>query len=112
MDALILIAVVALVYAMARQSKSNTITSTEDYPPTTNEVATYTRPPPGYNPFILNQFQEMKDRIFSADLRENRIETKPSINATGTFGITENQIKFHPSDSITIVYGPKHTLNI
>ena len=112
MDALILIALIALTYAITRQSKSNSISSTNDYPPIDNEMMLAKRPPPGYNPFILNQFQEMKDRIFSADLRENRIETKPSMNAVGTYGITENQIKFHPSDSITVVYGPKHTLNI
>lgn len=112
MDVLILIALVALTYAITKQSRSNSAGSTYEDPPTTDEMSLYKRPPPGFNPFILNQFQEMKDRIFSADLRENRIGMKPSINATGTYGITENQIKFHPSDSITVVYGPKHTLDI
>ncbi len=54
----------------------------------------------------------MKDVIFSADLRENRIETKPSIKKKGVYAITQNQVKFHNQDAITILYGPKHTLNI
>lgn len=108
MDFLLLIAFLALGYAVVRQNNSNN-TQTPSQPV---EERALIRQPPGYNPYILNQFNEMKDRIFSADIRENKIETKPSIRATGVFGITENQLKLHPSDSITITYTPKHTLNV
>lgn len=108
MDILILLTALALSYAVYRQNHSNTT----EYNMVLYEKKGQAKLPPGYNPYILNQFQEMKDRIFSADIRENRIETKPSIHATGVYGITENQIKLHPSDAITVIYGPKHTLNV
>ncbi len=107
MDFLLLIVIAALGYAVIRQNKTNNST-----PPPEQTSDVLSALPPGYNPYILNQFNELKDRIFSADLRENRIETKPSINATGIYGITENQIKMHPYDSITLTYTPKHTLNV
>lgn len=110
MDIIILLTIIAITYAVVKQNKANQysepISNREG-----NEISTAVLPP-GYNPFILNQFQEMKDVIFSADLRENRIETKPSIKRKGVYSITQNQIKFHNKDAITIVYGPKHTLNI
>lgn len=108
MDILLLIAVFGLGYAIFKQHKSNETTYTQ----LSQKESPTAASPRGYNPYILNQFQEMKDRIFSADMRENRIETKPSVNATGVYGITETQLKLHPSDSITVVYGPKHTLNV
>lgn len=107
MDFLLLIVIAALGYAVMKQNKSNNTS-----PPLNQDDEVLAALPPGYNPYILNQFNELKDRIFSADLRENRIETKPSINATGIYGITENQIKMHPYDSITLTYTPKHTLNV
>lgn len=108
MDIIILLTIIALTYAIVKQKRANQYTEPVSDSGAISTIVT----PPGYNPYILNQFQEMKDRIFSADLRENKIETKPSINRPGVFGITENQIKFHPADAITIIYGPKHTLNI
>lgn len=108
MDILILLTVAALGYAIFRQSQTNSSNNQTTGDQEDVELVT----PPGYNPYILNQFQEMKDRIYSADLRENRIETKPSRKATGQYAITSDQIKLHPADSITVVYGPKHNLNI
>lgn len=108
MSVFIVLTIIALSYALYRQKQANT----NEYTQALSVKTEKSRPPPGYNPYILNQFQEMKDRIFSADLRENRIETKASTKATGVYGITENQVKFHPADAITVIYGPKHTLNI
>ena len=107
MDIFLVLALFALGYALVKTNKSSSSSTT--YDTTSTEIVKY---PPGYNPYILNQFQEMKDQIFSADLRENRIETKQSTNAAGVYGITETQIKFNPSDATTIIYTPKHRLNI
>lgn len=110
MDALLLIALFGLGYAIFKQSSCTTTTTT-----TTTQSSTQTSlqsMPRGYNPYILNQFQEMKDRIYSADMRENRIETKPSVDATGILGITETEMKLHPFDSITVIHGQKHNLNV
>lgn len=109
MDVLILIAIVGLGYAIFKQTRVNSNSTTQ---PSTQTETIMASTPRGYNPYILNQFQEMKDRIFSADMRENRIETKPSVNVTGVYGETQTEMKLHPYDSITVIYGPKHTLNV
>lgn len=108
MEIFILLAVLSLGYILI---KRNDVISDPPPGPTSTELMVI-NPAPGYNPFILNQFQEMKDAIFSADIRENRIESKPSMNATGIYGITETQLKLHPYDATTITYTPKHLLNV
>jgi len=108
MDFISLLVLLGLGYVIISKTKSSNTP-----PPETEETELLALPaPPGYNPYILNQFQEMKDVIFSADIRENRIEAKPSNIATGVYGITENQLKLHPYDSITITHTPKHLLNL
>jgi hypothetical protein len=59
--------------------------------------------PPGYNPYILNQFQTIRDTIYSASLAENRIETKPSEIKDGVYGISEHHIRLNHCEPITIV---------
>jgi len=108
MDIFVLLTIFALGYAMMRHKR----TTVNEYTTTMVEKSGSSILPPGYNPFILNQFQEMKDRIYSADLRENRIETKPSRDTVGVYGITQKELKFSPGDSTTIIHGPKHTLNV
>lgn len=58
---------------------------------------------PGYNPYILNQFQTLRDTIYSASLAENRIENKPSHVTDGVYGISEHHIKLSPGDPYTVV---------
>lgn len=108
MDIFIVLAVFALSYALIKNKR----TTENDYMSLAKERSKAVALPRGYNPYILNQFQEMKDRIFSADLRENRIETKPSIDTVGVYGITQKEMKLHPADATTIIHGPKYTLNV
>lgn len=66
-----------------------------------------------YNPYLGDQqLVEMKDRIFSSDITENNIHSKPSSRINGIYGITENAIKLNPSDAPLIISGPKAKLNI
>lgn len=57
----------------------------------------------GYNPYVLNQFVEWKDRIFSADVSENDIYSKPVQRENGIYGITEEHITLNSVDVKTIV---------
>lgn len=57
----------------------------------------------GYNPYVLNQYQTMADVIYSADIRENDIYSKPSFETDGVYGITEDHIKLTPGDPLTVV---------
>lgn len=66
---------------------------------------------PGYNPYILNQFQTMADRIYSADLRENDIHRKPDKVTDGVYGITEHHVRLNPADPLTVVTS-KTNLNV
>jgi hypothetical protein len=66
---------------------------------------------PGYNPYILNQFQTMADTIFSADMRENDIHSKPDKLADGIYGITEHHVRLNPADPLTVVTS-KANLNV
>lgn len=59
--------------------------------------------PPGYQPWILNQFQTMADVIYSAGLAENDIHRKPSRETYGVYGISEHHIKMNPGEPLTIV---------
>ena len=58
---------------------------------------------PGYNPYILNQYQTMRDVIYSADLAENNIHAKPSHVTDGVYGISEHHIKLSPFNPFTVV---------
>lgn len=66
-----------------------------------------------YNPYLGDQqLVTIKDRIFSTDITDNKIERKPSSMTNGIYGITENLIQLNPADAITITSGPKMKLNI
>lgn len=52
-----------------------------------------------YNPYILNQYVEWKDRMFSADVNENDIYSKPVNVEHGIYGITEEQIRLNEVDA-------------
>lgn len=56
-----------------------------------------------YNPYVLNQYCPWKERMFSADVSENDIYSKPAQQEHGIYGITENHIKLNPVDVQTIV---------
>lgn len=58
---------------------------------------------PGYNPYILNQFQTMADVIYSPGLAENDILRKPDRNTHGVYGISEHHIKMDKGEPFTIV---------
>lgn len=64
-----------------------------------------------YNPYVLNQFVEWKDRIFSADVSENDIYSKPAQLENGIYGITEEHITLNPVDVKTIV-NKRENLNL
>lgn len=64
-------------------------------------VASRTRPI-GYNPYILNQFQTIRDTIYSASLAENRIHDKPGHVTDGVYGISEYHLKLSPGDPFTV----------
>lgn len=53
---------------------------------------------PGYNRYILNQFQPFSEIIYSAGLRDNHIEKYQDKVTDGTYGITEHHIKLYASD--------------
>lgn len=64
-----------------------------------------------YNPYVLNQFVEWKDRIFSADVNENDIYSKPAQQENGIYGITEEHIKLNPVD-VKVVVNNRENLNL
>lgn len=64
-----------------------------------------------YNPYLLNQYVEWKDRMFSADVNENDIFSKPSMEERGIYGITEDQIRLNPVDAKVSV-NRKDNLNL
>jgi len=57
---------------------------------------------PGYNPYILNQFQTIRDTIYSASLAENKIHDKPGRVTDGIYGISEYHLKLSPGDPYTV----------
>lgn len=66
-----------------------------------------------YNPYLGDQqLAEIKDRIFSTDITENKIESKPCTRINGIYGITESVIKLNPADAPLMIYAPKAKLNI
>jgi hypothetical protein len=64
-----------------------------------------------YNPYALNQYVEWKDRIFSADVNENDIYSKPAQQESGIYGITEEHIKLNPVD-VKVVVNNRENLNL
>ena len=64
-----------------------------------------------YNPYVLNNYVPWSDRIFSADIEENKIYTKPDKIEYGLYGMTEHHIKLNPVDVNTVV-SRKDNLNI
>lgn len=94
MDALLLIAGAILIFAIYKQATSEptigeVITAKQD-----NELAIG-----DYNPYILNQYDEWKNRMFSADVTENDIYSKQANREFGLYGITEEQIRLNPVDA-------------
>ena len=105
MDLLLVIAGAALIWAIFAHSKSEesnikTIGSQDD-----------TLALDGYNPYILNQYVEWKDRMFSTDVEENNIYSKPMETDYGMLGLTEEKIKLNPVDAKVVVYG-RENLNL
>lgn len=107
MDVLLIIALIALGYSIYRQNTAND----QNMRMIAYEKSAPTRIP-GYNPWILNQYQTMADAIFSAAITENHIERKPSKDVTGVFGISEKQLRLTPADPLTPIYTPKFKLNV
>lgn len=64
-----------------------------------------------YNPYILNQYVEWKDRMFSADVSENDIYSKPATREYGLYGITEEQIRLNPVDA-KVAVNTRDNLNL
>lgn len=64
-----------------------------------------------YNPYVLNQYVEWKDRINSADVNENDIYAKPTQIETGLYAITEDQIRLNPVD-VKVVVNRRDNLNL
>jgi hypothetical protein len=65
----------------------------------------------GYNPYVLNQYVEWKDRMFSADVNENDIYAKPAERENGIYGIPEEHIKLNPVD-VKVVVNTRENLNL
>lgn len=101
MATFVALAAFGLGYAMYSQNKNNTRIS---------DIAEGTDIR-GYNRYILNQYQTIGDVIYSADLRENNIHSRPDRVTDGIYGITEHHIKFQASDPYTIV-SMKRNLNV
>lgn len=102
-----LLAAAGLGYAL--YSYSGTMESVESLEQKRNEA----RPGhlPGYNAHILNQYVTMADRIYSADLKENDIYSKPDRTTDGVYGITEHHLKLNRGDATTVV-NSKMNLNL
>lgn len=93
-----LIALGALVYAVYSQTKTNvTFDQVKNAEDTSLGLS-------GYNPYVLNQYVEWKDRIHSADVDENRIYSKPAQIDYGLLGLTQENIQLNPVDVNTVVY--------
>jgi len=97
MDLLLVFAGAILIYVVYKQAQSNP--TYEDILKENNKEI-YTG---GYNPYVLNQYVEWKDRLFSADVNENDIYSKPAQPAHGIYGISEEHIKLNPVDAKVIV---------
>lgn len=113
--AFLVLAAGGLVYAMTMQVEQNGKTLEELTKERKKESGRYvvsTPRIPGYNPYILNQFVPLKDRIFSADIVENHIHNKPSMTNSGILGLTQCLVKLNPSDPFTVLHVPKSKLNI
>ena len=93
MDVLLLFAGIILTYTIYKQFNSEP--TYEDITKAKNETLQIG----DYNPYILNQYVEWKDRMFSADVNENDIYSKPAKREHGIYGITEEQIKLNPLDA-------------
>ena len=105
--ALVLLAVAGVGFAMYKYGGSvETIQTLEE-----KKAAARPSQTPGYNPYILNQFQTMADTIYSADMRENDIHSKPDKLADGIYGITEHHVRLNPADPLTVVTS-KANLNV
>lgn len=75
------------------------------------DAITEERSVPGYNRYILNQFQPYSDIIYSAGLRDNHIERFQDKTTDGQYGITEHQLKLYASDPFYSV-SIKRNLNV
>lgn len=105
--ALVLLAIAGVGFAMYKYNSSiETIQTLEE-----KKAAARPSQTPGYNPYILNQFQTMADTIYSADIRENDIHRKPDKLADGIYGITEHHVRLNPADPLTVVTS-KANLNV
>lgn len=93
MDALLLLAAGILLYTIYKQASTNP--SYEDIVMRANETLNIG----DYNPYILNQYVEWKDRMFSADVNENDIYSKPANKEFGIYGIPEEQIRLNAVDA-------------
>ena len=94
MDILLLLAGGILIYAIVKQFNTEPTIADALKPDTTQELAIG-----DYNPYILNQYDEWKNRIHSADVTENDIYSKPANREFGPYGITEEQIRLNPVDA-------------
>lgn len=103
--ALLLLAAGALGYAIYKQS------STEKSYVEALQGNTNTLQIGDYNPYVLNQYVEWKDRMFSADVNENDIYAKPADQANGIYGITEEHIRLNPVD-VKVVVNSRENLNL
>ncbi len=105
--ALVFLAAVGIGFAVYKYSSSVETMETLE----AKRAAARPEKTPGYNPYILNQFQTMADTIYSADLRENDIHSKPDKVTDGIYGITEHHIRLNPTDPLTVVTS-KINLNV
>jgi hypothetical protein len=94
MDVLLLLAGTILVFAIYKQLTSEP-TIADALKPDTSETLMIG----DYNPYILNQYDEWKNRIHSADVQENDIYQKPVSREFGPYGITEEQVRLNAVDA-------------
>lgn len=109
-----IIGLFALCYALWLQNKAND-TTIAYVQKSRNRVSKPQQHSGGikYNPYLGDQqLVTIKDRIFSTDITDNKIERKPSSMINGIYGITENAIQLNPADAVVLTSGPKMKLNI
>lgn len=105
MDVLLLFAGAILIYTLYKQHTSNP--SYESIVNAENKTLNIT----DYNPYVLNQYVEWKDRIHSADVAENDIYTKPYNEEHGLYSITEDQIRLNEVD-VKVAVNRRDNLNL
>lgn len=105
MDLLLVFAGAILFYVIYKQAKNNP--TYEDILMAKNSGMELG----GYNPYVLNQYVEWKDRLFSADVTENDIYSKPVEQANGIYGISEEHVMLNPVD-VKVVVNTRQNLNL